>query len=335
MNSNRRLLFIVLFSVLLGKAFTAQDDVPIPISEEEAIPSDTRQIITSPTLEDSILTKSVTDSLSAGQAGDSTKLRQIPGVFIEERLDKTPYLPDELYQDMVYIKPSVIPPIGNVKKRVMRLGEDKELYSQGFYIDRTEVTNRQFAMFLSAADSPAVYHDPRMDIVPSEDLGYHAVVGREDYPVVYVDWYAAMAFAKWAGKELPTEEEWLLAAVSTGSSIDTEAVFPWGSPSVDSTRGNFLTTKRIPKPCSTGSFPFGATPLSIFDMAGNVAEWTISDSLYHFQNDDWRRLFVIKGGSFLDPGINLRLDQRALRSPEERLQSIGFRCIKRVTENEN
>lgn len=191
-----------------------------------------------------------------------------------------------------------------------------------FYMDRTEVTNDQFARFLSAADSHAVFHDPRMDILLSAPHRYEARLGRERYPVAFVDWTAAYAYARWAGKSLPTEAEWMVAAL--GSRADgavSEAI------TNDAAAANGLNIDRIPHAVAVASTALVAST-SIFDLGGNVAEWTTTEEPAK-SGAQSSGLVIVKGGSFLDPPENLIIGHRVLRSRTERLSSLGFRCIVR------
>ncbi len=195
-----------------------------------------------------------------------------------------------------------------------------------FSIDRTEVTNRDFAQFLSAADSNARFYDPRMDII----AGPHQFVAgsnRENYPVAYVDWMGAFAFAGWAGKSLPTEEEWIVAALDARMASEQDTLYPWGNLPLDSTRGNFLIANGFPGRTAVGTFPAGATPSNVMDLAGNVAEWTVTENTTNLPAGGTHSWMVVKGGSFLDTAPNVTVSSRALRDRSERLGSLGFRCI--------
>ncbi len=133
-----------------------------------------------------------------------------------------------------------------------------------YYIDVHEVTNKQWARFVDAHGiTPPDYwmNDKQPDNFMS-------------LPVVNVSWYEAQAFAKWAGKRLPTEFEWEKAARGPNGNI-----FPWGHLYEKDLANTFLTEKYQPTP--VGSFPEGKSPYGCHDMLGNALEWTASSfSLY-------------------------------------------------------
>jgi formylglycine-generating enzyme required for sulfatase activity len=205
-----------------------------------------------------------------------------------------------------------------------------KLLSPGFYMDRSEVTNRQFALFLSEADSHEVYYDPRMDIIKTARNRFSPRTKRDDFPVAWVDWRGAFAFAKWAGKSLPTEDEWIIAALS-GRNVDKNGSL---LPGVDTTfrTATWLNSisQRSPGPAIAGSFPQTTTSTGISDLAGNVAEWTLTEVAAPIPGGGSTTWLVIKGGSYLDPPENLSLFSRTYRLPSERLSSVGFRCVLRV-----
>jgi formylglycine-generating enzyme required for sulfatase activity len=199
--------------------------------------------------------------------------------------------------------------------------------TEGFFMDRTEVTNRQFAQFLSASDSNAAFYDPRMDIVLT-DQHYLARSGREDFPVAWVDWTAAFAFAKWAGKSLPTEDEWIVAALAGRTANADSIIYPQRDSS-GVIAANSLNTGGIPSVVAAASYPQGATTSGIFDLAGNVAEWSLSEESSIVPGGGSHIWIVVKGGSYLDTPRNMNIFSRALRDRSERLSSLGFRCILR------
>jgi formylglycine-generating enzyme required for sulfatase activity len=195
----------------------------------------------------------------------------------------------------------------------------------GFYMDRTEVTNEDFAQFLSASDSNAVFYDPRMDIVQTTKGQYRARAAREKFPVAWVDWTSAFAFAKWAKKSLPTEDEWIVAALD-GKPLRSDTIqFLW----TDSTQCAHLNLSGYPGRLAVGSYPHSATSGGITDLAGNVAEWTLSEETSNLPGGKSQSWAVIKGGSYLDSPESMTIFGRALRERSERLSSVGFRCILR------
>lgn len=211
--------------------------------------------------------------------------------------------------------------------RLGKRGEQSKPRACGsFFMDRTEVTNRDFALFLSAADSNSRFYDPRMDIIAAPHR-FVAKNDREIYPVAYVDWMGAYAFAAWSGKSLPTEEEWIVAALDARMASEQDTLYPWGTSPLDSTRGNFLIANGFPGRTAVGTFPAGATPSNIMDLAGNVAEWTVTETTANLPTGGTHSWMVVKGGSFLDTAPNVTIGSRALRDRTERLGSLGFRCI--------
>jgi iron(II)-dependent oxidoreductase len=214
--------------------------------------------------------------------------------------------------------------------------------SGGFYMDKFPVTNADYYEFVRSSgylpDDTVNYLKNWVDGKPAK--------GMEDYPVVYVSLEDARAYAKWAGKRLPTELEWQFAAQTPDM-----RPWPWGSDkgvrreieNVTST----LTVRKIkgidPKLCNTGNgtmepvgkHPRGANPYGLEDLVGSV--WQLTNDEY----DDGSVYFVImKGGSYFNPGSSwwyvqggpreLYYRQMLLRVSRgfERNSTVGFRCVK-------
>ena len=149
--------------------------------------------------------------------------------------------------------------------------------------------------------------------------------GKENYPVVYVDYWDAKAYAEWAGKKLPTEAQWQYAAQGTDGRI-----FPWGD-KWDPKKANVNSNGTKP----VGSYPEGASPFGVLDMAGNVAEMTDS-----FQDDGWHWFSYIRGGSWFQSFASLWYMENGVVTNRQRLKfwwlnpgfnrssAIGFRCVK-------
>ena len=189
-----------------------------------------------------------------------------------------------------------------------------------FYIDRHEVTNRQFRVFLGETrylGKPAGkwMSDEKMRAEP------------ENLPVVNVNFHDAEAFTTWAGKQIPTEAQWEMAA----RSIDSRR-YPWGD---DSPKWNRPRTTRQVDPVM--SFPEDKSPYGVFDMAGNVEEWTRDwfDSKHYHQfakqtvdnpagpNARPRSQQVVVRGA----AKNWSVSYREGVPLDKRLAFLGFRCV--------
>ena len=199
-----------------------------------------------------------------------------------------------------------------------------EVRLDGFWMDRTEVTNGEYRRCVEAGfcDSPrrtVEYDDP----------------GRSDHPVLWVDWYQARQYARWSGKRLPSEAEWEYAARAGVSSR-----YPWGDRWQESaanafgSRGAETYTDAAP----VGSF--GANAWGLVEMTGNAWEW-VEDG-YHTSYigapgdaTAWLPLVggveapprVVRGGGFTASPVRLRLSERDQRPPDDAGRSTGFRCV--------
>ena len=190
-----------------------------------------------------------------------------------------------------------------------------------FYIDRYPVTNRQFAEFVKNAD-----------YFPEDTVNFlkHWINGKvpqgmEEHPVVYVSLEDARAYARWAGKRLPTEVEWQYAAQGP-----EDLTWPWGN-EFDSTRCNNASGKTS----SVDEFPRGKSPFGVMDLTGNV--WQMTGDVY---NNGTYYFVIMKGGSFYKPTSswwyvkggpqpNTWHQQLLLVSPSfDRNATVGFRCVK-------
>ncbi|MCB9231673.1 MAG: SUMF1/EgtB/PvdO family nonheme iron enzyme [Bacteroidia bacterium] len=158
--------------------------------------------------------------------------------------------------------------------------------------------------------------------------------GLEDHPVVQVSWHDAQAYAAWAGKRLPTEREWEIAAAGA----EEAALFPWGNEDpaekfnlANLWQGKFPAENTL-KDGFAGTAPvrsFPANAYGLYDMAGNVWEWTseqVQDPLEPFAEK-----YAVKGGSFLCNNTyctGYRIRSKMSSSADTGLNHTGFRCVK-------
>lgn len=220
--------------------------------------------------------------------------------------------------------------------------EDSIYTMRAFYMDKFPVTNQQFKAFIDATN-----YRPRDTANFLKDWVHGAIPpGEEQFPVVYVSYEDARAYAKWAGKRLPTEVEWQYGAQTPGMSE-----WPWKQkkPVRWSTQvvTNTLIVKRPegidPRYCNLGNgqlypvgkYKRGANPYGLEDLVGCV--WQLTNDIYQ---DGSYRYIIMKGGSYFNPSSSwwyvqggprpLTYRQFLLRvSPGfERNATVGFRCVK-------
>lgn len=189
------------------------------------------------------------------------------------------------------------------------------LYLDEYQISRYPVTNAQYKKFMIATghDAPPHWSDGE---IPA---------GEEHHPAVNVSWHDTLAFCEWAGVRLPTEAEWEKAARGADGRL-----YPWGNQPPDPTRCNFDLFVGMTVP--VGSYPAGASPYGVCDMAGNVWEWTASvwlDSYENYEeqitkNNESSLRRVLRGGGFRDIEF-VRCASRSWDLPNQRYRDLGFR----------
>jgi ergothioneine biosynthesis protein EgtB len=164
--------------------------------------------------------------------------------------------------------------------------------------------------------------------------GLHSAAGKADEPVCHVSFFEASAFARWAGKRLPTEAEWEKAA--SISAANAPQLFPWGDAAPDVTKAN-LFENGLWAPAAIGAFPEGQSALGCQQMIGDVWEWTTSDYVpypgfkteFDEYNDKWFvNQKVLRGGSFATPQLHIRSTYRNFFHAQERWMTSGFRCAR-------
>lgn len=199
-----------------------------------------------------------------------------------------------------------------------------QVFVEAFEIDIFEVTNEEFERFVTATG-----YETEADKGGESQTWRSYAEGKPKHPVVKVSWNDAEAYCQWADKRLPTEAEWEKAARGTEGYI-----YPWGN-EWDSTKAN---AKEGGHRGTTivGSFPEGASPYGVMDMAGNVAEWTTSwfdaypgypggDNEAQYFGEEYR---VIRGGGWFSAAEQVRTTERSCSSEDLRNDDVGFRCVR-------
>ncbi len=225
--------------------------------------------------------------------------------------------------------PSLPEPIAIPAGRYL-VGRGTPVTLPAFWIDQTEISIGQYAHFLIWADKNATKaaafnhpdqpprHSHRPDGWQDTDLALldptptKEQLTRRDLPVTGVTWWDAYAFAKWAGRDLPTQEQWEAAARGARG-----LMFPWGD-EADFLKANVKATAKAPngQPADVETQP-DISPLGVVGMAGNVAEWTATKPS--------REKAIVKGGHYQAP---LQKLDSAVHTPlGERKPFLGFRTI--------
>ena len=216
-------------------------------------------------------------------------------------------------------------PVTNKRYRsfIAALGKSSELMEKLNEIAQNSTWDSEFANYLKKAQNnlAALFRSTY-----DEDRKF----GGDDQPVVGITWYAAQAYALWLsllqGKpdsyRLPNEVEWQWAAGGRqGEAVQKVREYPWpddkGEPNTKLLNYGYNVGATTP----VASYPDGATPEGLYDMAGNVREWT--DSWW----DETRSNRVLRGGSWLSNAGGCRSAFRNYDSPDYRDSYIGFRLV--------
>ena len=237
-----------------------------------------------------------------------------------------------------------------IEGRTYIVGEGEKTVSlDPFLIDKFEVTNSEYSAFLNEA-----YPDVKDEwllwvgteegsgfmIEKQEDGSFRVFDGYEAYPVVTVSWEGAMRYAEWAGKTLPTSQQWEAAARGESSTK-----FPWGD-EVDQNRANFLKEPEelgqpedVEKPEIMPVGSFDPNTFGLYDVVGNVWEWTIDDYVTDYLSflpslglkpAAGDTLKIVMGGSFLTTPDEISVSIFFPISPIAHFGNVGFRCVKEL-----
>ena len=220
------------------------------------------------------------------------------------------------------------------------------VYVDAFYMDEYEVTNLDYKRFV--LDNPMWGKDRISGRFHNGDylkdwINNNYPGGKANHPVTYVSWYAAMAYAKWAGKRLPTEAEWEKAARGGLSGKK----YPWGN-SINSGKANY--DWNVGSTTEVGDYSPNA--YGLYDMVGNVAEWCLDEYDANFYFSSPRRnplggvnalsnadliikdyanvksYRVLRSGSWAGTP---RVADRFVYTPSGASGGVGFRCVRSVS----
>src|SRR5437867_8999009 len=205
-----------------------------------------------------------------------------------------------------------------------------------YEIDKYEVTTVQYLRYVLANNLPPLV-DWKWGGVFQETMAAH--------PVMHVSWFEADAYCKWAGKRLPTSAEWEKAARGTDGRI-----YPWGNQPAGLSRANFGRTglsgpvrdrpERLllyPPIVSVDKYENAVSPYGVFNMAGNVAEWTADwydPNYYKYAPNNNPKgpahgsHKAFRGGGWVDSTPSVRPAQRNGADPKTRMNWLGFRCAR-------
>ena len=210
---------------------------------------------------------------------------------------------------------------GSVKPFFLDEHPERKVTLKAYYIDKFEVTNSEYSKFVDATNSraPDLWKDGKPP------------AGRGNLPATIVNWYDADRYCRWAGKRLPTEAEWEKAARGPKG-----LEYPWGE-NFDNKKAN-TGESSFGDLAPVGSFPEGKSFYGVYDMSGNVWEWT-ADWYKPYPGSDYKsdtfgeKNKVLRGGSW-GGGVHYSLPifyrgaYRFYTVPEQGYPDAGFRCAR-------
>lgn len=199
------------------------------------------------------------------------------------------------------------------------------VYLDAFWIDQYEVTNKQYAMCVEAGAC-----NPPVNTSSADRESYFGNPEFDDYPVIEMRWEDANAYCTWAGRSLPTEAQWEKAARGTDGRL-----FPWGNDNPNETLLNY--NQNIGDTTKGGVYEGDKSPYGVYDMAGNVMEWTNDrySQIYYSKSPAENptgpasgETYILRGGTLYSSRyVFVRVTDRSQGlAPQWYYKYIGFRC---------
>jgi formylglycine-generating enzyme required for sulfatase activity len=205
-----------------------------------------------------------------------------------------------------------------------------EVYLEGFYMDKYEVTNAHYerCVMAGACKPPHAAESYFRD-------SYYGDAQYDNFPVINVDWYMAQTYCEmWRGARLPTEAQWEKAARGAD-----KRTYPWGE-GISCDQANYDGDPASAAYCvgetsEVGMYESGVSPYGLYDMAGNVFEWVNSIPYsYPYNATDGREGLagasnrVIRGGAWSQSSHDLTVFYRSWIGPNLFEGVIGLRCAR-------
>jgi formylglycine-generating enzyme required for sulfatase activity/regulator of sirC expression with transglutaminase-like and TPR domain len=219
---------------------------------------------------------------------------------------------------------------------------EHRVFLDGFYIDKYEVSAKNFSLFLNTKKNIKKYYSDNKFGTLVYTGKFQPRSGLENYPINNISWQAANDYCKWKGKRLPSEAEWEKAARG-----DNSTIYPWGNqpPSPELARyyqtWDQKTKHEVLVPVD--ALEAGKSAYGLYNMAGNVKEWVDDwyDREYYKEIDEYANpkgpiggeFKVVRGGSWRDLKGFIYSPFRNSGNPTSKMDDYGFRCAKSASPN--
>ena len=214
-----------------------------------------------------------------------------------------------------------------------------KVYLNAFWMDQTVVTNAMYARFLNEMGNQLEERSTWLDagdedvLISQQEGIWKPINAFENHPAVEVTWFGARAYCQWAGRRLPTEAEWEIAARGAKPDGDVGQNYPWGD-EIDCDKAQYAN-------CGGGllpvdSKPEGANPTGVLGLSGNTWEWVsdwYADDYYagspleNPKGPSEGATRVLRGGSWEYDWKHLRAANRRHNGPSVSMHDYGFRCV--------